>query len=345
MPDGYGAEMINSLPVAVAVLLVGGAFLLITGIRFTRTVDVLADRTGIGEALAGAVLLGAATSLPGLITTITGALEGEAGFAVSNAIGGIAAQTSFLVIADLIYRRTNLEHAAASLPNLLQTAILIALVGTVLMAATGPEFSILGVHPASAALVLVYVYGLRLVRGAGESPMWRPRDTADTDVDVIDDDDDDPNTTTKLWLEFAGLAAVVAVVGYLIGQAGLTVARESGMSGSIVGALFTSVITSLPELITVLTAVRIGALTLAVSNIVGGNTFDVLFVAAADLAFRGGSIYHAVDQQTLLVLAVTVVMTAMLTGGLLYRDERYIGFEGIAILGTYAVGIAGLVAL
>ena len=110
-------------------------------------------------------------------------------------------------------------------------------------------------------------------------------------------------------------------------------------------ALFTSVITSLPELVTVLTAVRIGALTLAVSNIVGGNTFDVLFVAAADVAFRGGSIYHAVDQQTLLVLAVTVVMTAMLPGGLLYRDERYIGFEGFAILGTYAVGIAGLVAL
>lgn len=336
--------MIDSLPVAVAVLLVGGAILLIVGIKFTRIVDVLADRTGIGEALAGAVLLGAATSLPGLITTVTGALEGEAGFAVSNAIGGIAAQTSFLVIADLIYRRTNLEHAAASLPNLLQTAILIALVGTVLMAATGPEFSILGVHPASLALIVVYVYGLGLVRGAGTSPMWRPRDTVDTDVDEVDDDDD-PNSTTKLWLEFAGFAAVVAVVGYLIGQAGLAVASESGLSGSIVGALFTSVITSLPELVTVLTAVRIGALTLAVSNIVGGNTFDVLFVAAADVAFRGGSIYHAVDQQTLLVLAVTVVMTAMLTGGLLYRDERYIGFEGFAILGTYALGIAGLVAL
>ena len=250
--------MIDSLPVAVAILLVGGVILLTAGIKFTRTVDVLADRTGIGEALAGAVLLGAATSLPGLITTITGALEGEASFAVSNAIGGIAAQTSFLVIADLIYRRTNLEHAAASLPNLLQTAILIALVGIVLMAATGPEFSILGVHPASLALVVVYVYGLGLVRGSGKSPMWRPRDTMDTEVDEIDDDDDDPNSTTTLWIEFAGLAAVVAVVGYLIGQAGLTVASESGLSGSIVGALFTSVITSLPELVTVLTAVRIG---------------------------------------------------------------------------------------
>lgn len=336
--------MIESLPLGLGILVIGGVVLLTAGVRFTRTVDVLADRTGIGEALAGAVLLGAATSLPGLITTITGAVEGEAGFALSNAIGGIAAQTSFLVIADLIYRRTNLEHAAASLPNLLQTAILITLVGTVLMAATGPDGTVLGVHPASPTLLVVYLYGLRLVRGAGETPMWRPRNTADTEVDEIDDDDD-PSSTTVLWLQFVGLAGVVAVVGYLIGQAGLAVARESGVSGSIVGALFTSVITSLPELITVLTAVRIGALTLAVSNIVGGNTFDVLFVAAADVAFRGGSVYHAADQQTLLVLAVTVVMTAMLTGGLLYRDERYIGFEGFAILGTYAIGIAGLIAL
>ncbi len=335
--------MIDSLGMAAIVLIGGGVVLLTVGVRFTRTVDVLADRTGIGEALAGAVLLGAATSLPGLITTVTGALDGQAGFAVSNAMGGIAAQTSFLVLADLIYRRANLERAAASLPNVMQTAILIALVGLVLLAATGPDVSLLGVHPASLALIVVYVYGLRLVQRMHARPMWRPRATDDTVVDDVDSDDDSPATTRRLWLEFAALAAVVAVVGYLIGQAGLSIARDSGLSGSVVGALFTSVVTSLPELVTVLTAVRIGALTLAVSNIVGGNTFDVLFVAAADLAFRSGSVYHAVDQQALFVLALTVVMTAMLAGGLLYRDERYIGFEGVAILVTYACGIAGLV--
>ncbi len=335
--------MIESVVVATIVMIVGGAILLTAGVRFTRTVDVLADRTGIGEALAGAVLLGAATSLPGLITTVTGALEGEAGFAISNAIGGIAAQTSFLVLADLIYRRTNLERAAASLPNLMQTAILITLVGIVLMAAMGPDISVVGVHPASLALIVVYIYGLGLVRRVQDHPMWQPRTTDDTVVDEVDSDGGWSTETKRLWLEFAGLAAVVAVVGYLIGQAGLAIARESGVSGSVVGALFTSVVTSLPELVTVLTAVRIGALTLAVSNIVGGNTFDVLFVAAADLAFRSGSVYHAAGQQALLVLALTVVMTAMLTGGLLYRDERYIGFEGVAILVTYAVGIVGVV--
>ena len=149
--------MLDSLPVAVLVLLVGGLVLLTAGVKFTKIVDELADRTHLGEALAGAVLLGAATSMPGLITTITGAAEGDAGFALSNALGGIAAQTTFLVLADLIYRRTNLEHAAASLPNILQAAILIALVGVVLLATVGPDVEIAGISPATPALVVVYV--------------------------------------------------------------------------------------------------------------------------------------------------------------------------------------------
>lgn len=336
--------MFDSLPVAVLVLIVGGLVLLTAGVKFTKIVDELADRTHLGEALAGAVLLGAATSMPGLITTITGAAEGDAGFALSNALGGIAAQTTFLVLADLIYRRTNLEHAAASLPNILQAAILIALVGVVLLATVGPDVEIAGISPATPALVVVYVYGLGLVRRARSSPMWNPEDTAET-VEDEPDPTAGERSLSSLWTWFAMLAGVVAVVGYSIGQSGLTIARESGLSGSVVGALFTSVVTSLPELVVVLTAVRIGALTLGVSNIVGGNTFDVLFVAAADLAFRGGSVYHAADQQALFVMALTVVLTAMLIAGLLTREKRGIGFEGVAILGTYGIGIAALVTM
>jgi len=336
--------MFDSLPVAVAVLVLGGLVLLTAGVKFTKVVDELADRLGIGEAIAGAVLLGAATSMPGLITTITGAAAGDAGFAIGNALGGIAAQTTFLVIADLIYRRTNLEHAAASLPNILQAAVLITLVGIVLVAATGPDVAVLGVNPASIALVVVYVYGLGLARRARADPMWNPETTDDT----VEDEPDPSNeaaSLTSMWVWFASLGAVVAVVGYAIGQSGLAIARESGLSGSVVGALFTSVVTSLPELVTVLTAVRIGALTLGVSNIVGGNTFDVLFVAAADVAYRGGSVYAAADAQSLFVAALTVVLTAMLIAGLLTREQRGIGFEGVAILGTYAVGVTALVAI
>lgn len=336
---------LSSLPVAIAAFPVAALILITVGVKFTKLVDELADRTGLGEALAGALLLGAVTSLPGLVTTITGAVNGEAGFAISNAVGGIAAQTTFLVIADMAYRRVNLEHAAASLPNVVQTMSLVVLIGVVLAATGSPDVTIGWVHPATLILVALYGYGLVLARRATTAPMWSPQRTEDT---VIDEEQPDANSgrpLRQLWTLFGVMAAVVAIVGYVVGQAGITIARETGLSGSLVGGLFTSVVTSLPELVTVLTAVRIGALTLAVSDIVGGNVFDVLFIAAADLVFTGGSLYHAADTQAVFLLGLTVVLTAILAGGMLSREKRHIGFEGVAILGCYGLGVVSLFAL
>jgi cation:H+ antiporter len=86
----------------IALFLVAAITLMLVGSRFAGVVDEIADRTGIGEAIAGAVLLGATTSLPGLMTSVIAAWEGQAGFAVSNSVGGIAAQTTFLAVADMI---------------------------------------------------------------------------------------------------------------------------------------------------------------------------------------------------------------------------------------------------
>ncbi len=333
-----------ALPWAAAALLVSGLVLVTAGVRLTKVVDTLADRLGIGEALAGAVLLGAATSLPGLVTTVVGAASGDAGFAVSNAIGGIAAQTTFLAIADMSYRRTNLEHAAASVPNMVQALVLTSLIGVVLAATGSPEVTVLGVHPATVLLVGLYVYGLTLARRARQAPMWQPAQTEDTVVDEPEEDGPDASTR-RLGIEFGLLALVVGATGWVVGTAGLSLAAVTGLSGSLVGALFTSVITSLPELITVVTAVRIGALTLAVSDIIGGNTFDVLFVAAADIALREGSVYHLADTRAAFLMALTVVMTSVLSAGMLEREERHIGFEGVGILALYAVGVASLIVL
>jgi len=330
-----------SLPVAVAALLASAGVLIVAGTRFTRVVDVLADRLGIGEALAGAVLLGATTSLPGLIVTTLAAARGEADLAVSNALGGIAAQTLFLAVADLSYRRANLEHAAASLPNLLQTMILVSLVAMVLLARAGPAIAPFGVHPMSLALPLVYGYGLVLTKRTRDDPMWRPRRTAETRPDVPDVRAQEASLA-RLSLAFAGLGAVVAACGFAVTGAGLAIAERTELSGTLVGGLLTSVVTSLPELVTVLAAVRVGALTLAVGDIIGGNTFDVLFLSAADAAYRGGSIYAAVGERTVFLLALTLLLTGVFAAGLIYRQRTGIGFEGAAILILYAAGFAAL---
>lgn len=327
------------LTVSVVAFAVCALVLGVVGVRFTKLVDRLADRTGLGEALAGVVLIGAVTSLPGLVTTGVGAAEGDASFAVSNSLGGIAAQTAFLALADLSYRRANLEHAAASLPNLLQSLSLIMLVTIVFVASVSPDVTVLGIHPATLVLPAVYLYALRLNRAVGKSPMWQARQTSETRQDVPDDDGDD-RPLSRMWVEFAVLATVVALTGWVVARAGLSIAAETGLSSSFVGTVFTAIVTSLPELVTVLVAVRIGALTLAVGDIIGGNSFDVLFVAAADVFYRQGSVYHDINGATMLLIGLVVLLTVVLAAGLVRRQEKGIGFEGFAILGIYLGGIA-----
>ncbi|MFW5739202.1 MAG: hypothetical protein ACOC1F_02430 [Myxococcota bacterium] len=58
-------------------------------------------------------------------------------------------------------------------------------------------------------------------------------------------------------------------------------------------------------------AVRRGALTLAVGGIIGGNSFDVLFVAFADVAYRDGSIYHAITDRRVFLLSLTGLRTSV----------------------------------
>ena len=117
---------------------IAGLFLLavlvisIAGIRLTGVADRLADVSGLGEAIFGAVLLGGMTSLPGIVTSVWTGYQGYAELSVSNAIGGIAAQTMFLAIADMAYSRANLEHAAASVENLVQAALLMTLLAILL---------------------------------------------------------------------------------------------------------------------------------------------------------------------------------------------------------------------
>lgn len=335
---------LESWPIAWSTfaLVVSAVVLIVAGTRFTSIVDQLADRLAIGEAIAGAVLLGATTSLPGLIVTTLAAAEGEPDLAVSNALGGIAAQTMFLALADLTYRRANLEHAAASLPNMLQTMVLVSLLALVLLANAGPDVSFFGVHPVTPLLLVFYVYGIVLAMRTRDVPMWRPRHTSETRPDVPKPGSERASLR-RLGASFFGLGLVVALCGYVVAAAGLSLAAQTEISGTLVGGLLTSVITSLPELVTVIAAVRVGALTLAVSDIIGGNAFDVLFLAAADLAYRDGSIYAAIGDRTVFLLGLTLLLTGIFAAGLIHRQRSGIGFEGIAILVVYAAGFATLI--
>ncbi|MEX0686110.1 MAG: hypothetical protein WD098_08895 [Balneolales bacterium] len=330
-----------SIHLAIIAFGISTIIIAIAGTQLSRAADQLADLTKLGEALAGAVLLGFTTSLPGIITSVTAAYNNHPELAISNAIGGIAAQTVFLSIADITYPKTNLEHAAASFSNLMQGVILMGLLSVVLIGISGPEITLFNVHPFSVLIIILYLAGTRLISKAEENPMWRPHVTRETIEDVPDDDNMKTLNLKKVSIKFLLLAICVAAAGYMVAQSGITIAQETGLSESFVGTLFTAVATSLPELIVSIAAVRQGALTLAVANIIGGNTFDVLFVAFSDIAYRDGSILHAITNSQIFIIALTLFMTSVLILGLLHRQKKgigKIGWESFLIIILYLAG-------
>ncbi len=328
-----------TLQVAAIAMVGAGLWIGVFGTRLARVVDRLADRTGIGEALAGALLMGGATSLAGLVVSVVAALDGNASLAVSNSVGGIAAQTAFIVVADLFYRRGNLEHAAASLGNIFNSLVLLILLAIVVIGASVPGATLFAVSPVTPVLVFGYVYGMVLARRVEDEPMWKPRMTSETRTDEPDPDAEQEGLT-RLWTEFALLAVAVVVAGFVVARAGLSIVASTGVSGTLVGAFATSIMTSLPELVTTVAAVRTGALTLAVGGIVGGNAFDLLFIAASDVAYRDGSVYAALTQTDDFTLGWAMLMVGILATGLVRRQEKGIGFEGVGVLAVYFAGLA-----
>ena len=332
-----------STPLLLAIFLIAALAVLFGGTKMTGMADRLADRTGLGEALVGGVLLGAATSLSGTLVSVTSALDGRASLAFSNAIGGIAAQTAFLALADVIHRRANLEHAAADLANVFQGAMLMLLMTLPLLAWSMPPVAVAAVHPASLALLAVYVAGVFGSHRLRQQPTWTPVETRETKPDKPDPPEPGEGSTAGLAARFVGLMLLMGAAGVVIAKsAGLLVDRWD-VSASVVGALATAVVTSLPELVTTLAAVRRGALQLAMGGIIGGNTFDMLFLTLSDAGYREGSLYHAVERGDLFWLVVGLAMTAVLVLGQLYRQREgpgRIGWESATILALYVGAIA-----
>lgn len=337
--------MVLSLNLSIVVFGIASLAIVTAGSRLARLSDELADRSGLGEALFGVLLLGCVTSLPDFAATLSAAIAKRPDLAMSNVMGSMAVNLGFLGIADMLYRQANLEHAAASPVNLMLAALLIVLLTLPLLAIATPPLAILGVHPVTPVLVAAYLFGLYLVHHTRAKPMWFPRKTRQTVLDTPDQPQ--RGSLSEAWLGFAALAVVTCIAGWVLMEAAKGIADQTGLSDTVVGGILTALATSTPELVTTIAAIRYGALTLGVSNIFGTNCFNVLVVAAADVGYLHGSIYQDVAPVQMIWGLVTILMSAILLLGML-RRQTYgigrIGFESALILVVYGVALGFIVA-
>lgn len=336
--------MFSSLIPSIFAFCIAAATIVIAGSKLARQADILADQSGLGEALFGVLFLAGITSLPDFAATLTAAIDARPDLAMSNVMGSMAANLAFLGVADIVYRKANLEHAAASTVNLMLAALLVVLLTLPLLAIFTPTVTRWSIHPITPVIVVAYLFGLHLVHRAREKPMWFPRLTRQTVPDAPESGHG--GNPLGLWIQFMALAAVTGVAGWLLMGAAEGISDQTGLSETLIGGVLTALATSTPELVTTVAAIRLGALTLAVSNIFGTNCFNMLVIAAADIGYLQGSIYHDMSPEQMMWGLVSILMVGTLLLGMV-RRQTYgigrIGFESALILLVYAAAVGVVV--
>jgi len=284
------------------------------------------------------------TSLPDFAATLTAAIDNRPNLAMSNVMGSMAVNLVFLAVADIVYRKANLEHAAASTVNLMLAGLLIVLLTLPLLAVFSPAMTFFNIHPVTPVIIVAYISGFHLVLRTKAKPMWFPRQTCQTVADQPDEHHQ--GNLSSVWITFICMAALTGIAGWVLMESAKHIADQTGISETLMGGFFTALATSTPELVTTIVAIRIGALTLAVSNIFGTNCFNMLVVAAADVGYTQGSIYHDMAPVQVTWALVSILMTATLLLGML-RRETYgigkIGFESALILAIYGITLSVII--
>lgn len=334
----------------IAVFGVSAAVVWVTGIRLARYADTISRRTGIGQAVIGLLLLGGITSLPEFAVTGTSAVTGNAALAVNNILGGVAMQVAILAAADAAIGRDALTRVVADPMFLLQGALCAMLLALVAAAVTVGDVLFFGIGAWPWTILAVFLVSLRMIsKSQGRLP-WRtdaaaPSGRPDNSQEQAQPGQDNRNRDSSL----GGLTATITAVGAAILVAGFFASRtadafaeQTGLGASFVGAALLPISTSLPELSTVLAAVRLRSYGLAVSGIFGTNLFDVTIVFWIDAVYQGGPVLNEVGKFSTFGALLGIVLTMLYLAGLVERRNRTIlrmGVDSLAVLVAYLGGL------
>ena len=305
--------------------------IVIAATQLAKYGDIIAVRTRLGGMFIGILLLAGATSLPEVLTTISSLSQGVPNLAAGNLLGSNMFNMLMLALIDVagqqqrILRKAALKHAlTGSL-----AVMLIAMVVFFTLAKIKIQIGWVGLD--SILLMLAYGVAIYLIQQNAN-----PLAALETEI---------PEKYPSLLrgiLGFLIAAGVLAVITPLMVQSSAAIAEITGLGTSFVGTTLVAIVTSLPEMVTTLAALKIGADDMAIGNLFGSNMFNMFALGLTDLFFVQGRFLSVIDPAFLLVSVIGLIMTVMALIGNLARIERRLWFlevDALALILVYAGGL------
>jgi cation:H+ antiporter len=340
--------LFSSLPLTwvIAIFVATAAAVWLTGTRLSYLADAISGRTGVGRAFMGLIFLAGITELPELVTTVYAAWKGSAALALNNMFGGIVMQTAILAVADAFVVHAVITAFPRKPTPILEGAFLILLMSGILTITMVGEVAVLG-HLGGGALILavLYILAIFILKKFEGGSDWRPIDLppkAAVAGQAKTQNAFHSAPLTSLAVYSALAAAVILICGTMLVEAAEAIAVQTSLGRSFVGVTLLAAATSLPELSTTIAAVRMGAYTMAISNIFGSNLIMVLLILPADLFYRGGAILDHVDDTARLALVLGIGVTAIYVAGLLIKKKpRFLGLglDSLLVLIVYGFSL------
>lgn len=314
----------------------------LAGSALARYADVIADRRRLGKALMGLVFLATATSLPEIATTFAAAIKENASLVLGNMLGGVTMQTAVLAVTDLFIVRGVLTQYPRKPTHALEAALLIILLSILLGFCISGDLVIgFNIGLGTSVLAIAYAFCIKLLRSYDKEGDWVPVDLPDETEPAIEISADRlviDLPTNVLILRSLVAAIVILVCGVLLVHAAEAIAMQTGLGSSFIGATILAASTSLPELSTTIAAARLGAYTMAISNIFGSNLIMLVLLLPADALYRKGPILAQAGQTEMLNLVFGILVTAIFVVGLLVRRKPRIlgmGVDSACVLTVY----------
>jgi len=302
---------------AAILMLLLGLFLTVKGgDLFVDAAVWLAETLGLPKFLVGATVVSLATTLPELAVSLLAAVRGAAGIAAGNAVGSVAANLGLILGISLCCSPAPLDRR--------QVGRLLLMAGSA---------ALLGLLGLSGGIALPWAL---LPLGICAAFLWHSaaagrRESARAARP-------ESRLLAGCGLRFVCGAASIAAGARLLCDYGAMLARLCGVPDGVIGATLVAVGTSLPELVTALTALSRGEGSLSVGNIVGANIIDLTLILPLCALVNGGRL--ALPRQSLtldmpfcLALCTVAVVPPLLTG-------RFRRGQGAALLGLYGLYVA-----
>jgi cation:H+ antiporter len=345
---------LSSQPLWIQLLLFASATVIVSiaGSRLARYADVISLKLHLARAFIGMLLLGAITSLPEMTAVSTGAAYGNAPLAVNNLLGSLSVNVTIIAVADAAIGEGALSSLVKDSGVLFQ-AILSMFATTLVVAAMAVgSGQILGIGYWSIVLFGFVLFAFWAASG------YRDR----APLSLAGDAPTDPAETQSrsqarhgpssrrlieasipaLVLRIAGASAAILACGYTLARTSEGIGRQLGLSSGLSGYLRIGITTSLPELVTILAATRLGRIDMAVGEVFGTNLFNIGLIGLADVLYRKGPILNQSGRFEMAACLISLLLTGLYALGLMERRRRTIlrmGFDSVLVVSTYVAGL------